>query len=651
MIFWLLHVICLSFILAEGVYYQCSDDNRKIKYINESVGIVHNAGTTFYPFIYTSDYNPSVAIKRFCIKAEVEDDTCTIFTQSIKGMLSSSELDLLSIGSFIDDILVGPVIVNMFARGIEFNFNLEMLTTSSDADGVNLARTVPVTLPISVLEEAPLWQSCTTDSALEVCRHMWAVCREEHVMLSSCGELVHELDMRLLRPLTAAIASGETPVVILGIVEPSLLAIPLVTYLDGMHHTFEWDMFYFSFTADVDSFVPVMDTVYDHIPTVAVPSRLFYYSSGYLFFVTDGEARMCRENALTTVACARFIDALLEEFQSYYGAPPSRGSAAYHVYTAIDDEVSGNVNNGGIPDIGAIGHGAPVSVSPRVTALAALVRDKHSSLAVFRFILGRLVAIMEVRTERVASYVDANADKSFLVDIDFIEIGTSNFDTIVQLLGDNDSPVAQLTGVRGLVVEPVVSYLDSLPSIPGVEKINAAITGAAGGVDTLDLYYIPLELIEGLSLPAWLRGCNSIGSYHPQHIALNLTEYVSIVPVPVVPISAFLQQHGVRGVKVLKIDTEGFDVPILNGYVSYLNSQYPCPVGKWHLDKSSDNISARGCLKYYPDAIIFEVNSDLISEVTATTKILINKYLATGIYQVIATGGDCILEKLPHLVH
>jgi hypothetical protein len=646
---WALYAVSASLLLGDP-YFRYSDANRIIKSINQSVGIVHNAGTSFYSFNHTSDMNPTVAIRKFCIIAEVEDDTCAEFTESIKNMLLSSGLHSISIGSFIDDMIVGPVVVDVLSGLLHFQFNLEVLTTSSgDHNGRNLERTILVKLPLTVVKEAPLWQSCTDGSALLTCARMFEICRAEGVMLSSCGELIHELDVRLLRPLAGIMVPSATNGgdserhAWIGKVDPELLSVPLGTYLGAMRHTFEWNMFYFSFTTEADSFVQV-DPTTEGLSSPVQPSRLFYHSSGYGFFVADGASRMCTEHRLTTVTCARFAELLTEQFHAYYGQP-----------------------NRNPPDPDKAVDESDIGHSGRVTALAKLIREKDASLAMFRYVLHRVVQLLQQRNDAATAVTDAS---SAVVDADFIEIGTSNFDTIVQLIGTSASQPLALLGLRGFVVEPVVSYLDSLPSIPGVEKANLAITGRAnyastasafasspdgdgggGGVgESLSLYYIPLEVIEELHFPAWLRGCNSIGGYHHQHLALNITEFVSVVPIPVVPISEFLQQRGIRGVRLLKIDTEGFDILILDEYIEYLTLRYPCPVtsSQW-LDTGAERGAATlddNCVQYYPDAIIFEVNHDLMSEASLSSQKLINKFLATSMYQVITTGEDCILEKI-----
>ena len=71
-------------------------------------------------------------------------------------------------------------------------------------------------------------------------------------------------------------------------------------------------------------------------------------------------------------------------------------------------------------------------------------------------------------------------------DLDFLEIGTSNFDTLIQL-ADNKTV--------GISVEPIKYYLDSLPSPANVLKINAAISITNTSED-IELYYIPSEQIR-----------------------------------------------------------------------------------------------------------------------------------------------------------
>lgn len=70
-------------------------------------------------------------------------------------------------------------------------------------------------------------------------------------------------------------------------------------------------------------------------------------------------------------------------------------------------------------------------------------------------------------------------------DLDFIEIGTSNFETLIQeaptgAKGRNHLQLAQCNNISnhvGLSVEALKMYQDQLPDKAGVKKITAAISG------------------------------------------------------------------------------------------------------------------------------------------------------------------------------
>lgn len=85
--------------------------------------------------------------------------------------------------------------------------------------------------------------------------------------------------------------------------------------------------------------------------------------------------------------------------------------------------------------------------------------------------------------------------------LDFIEIGTSDFDTEIQKNNNK----------TGLSIEPIKYYLDRLPDKKNIKKINVAISDYNGNAD---VYYVTPENISKYSLPCWVRGCNSINSYH-----------------------------------------------------------------------------------------------------------------------------------------
>jgi len=141
----------------------------------------------------------------------------------------------------------------------------------------------------------------------------------------------------------------------------------------------------------------------------------------------------------------------------------------------------------------------------------------------------------------------------------FIEIGTSDFDTIIENCSDESV---------GLSIEPLQIYLDMLPNKPNVKKINAAISD----VDSeIDIYYIPLENMYKFNLPIWVRGCNSVSKPH-DYTRRTLGEefYDSIVSVDRVPTMSWetlVLNHNIKSVDLLKIDTEGHDHVILKSYL------------------------------------------------------------------------------------
>lgn len=138
---------------------------------------------------------------------------------------------------------------------------------------------------------------------------------------------------------------------------------------------------------------------------------------------------------------------------------------------------------------------------------------------------------------------------------DFIEIGTSNFDTLIEK-ANNDT--------IGISVEPLKSYLDDLPNKQNVIKAPIAIS--FDGLDGyLDLYYIPKMFFNhrNFNIPEGLQGCNSIGNYHPEHVKLKLQKYVKIKKVPSLSLKSFFEKYNVESVDLLKIDVEGGDCKIL----------------------------------------------------------------------------------------
>ena len=183
-----------------------------------------------------------------------------------------------------------------------------------------------------------------------------------------------------------------------------------------------------------------------------------------------------------------------------------------------------------------------------------------------------------------------------MIDLDFLEIGTSNFDTLIEAATDE---------TKGISIEPLDFYLNQLPNKKNVKKINCAISFDNTESD-ITFFYIDENTIKENNLPQWLRGCNSLGDYHLQHKNLKIEHLVKITTVKQRPLSAILIENNIRNIKYLKIDTEGGDSDILLNLSNYL--------------KEKERI-------YYPEIITFETN-----ELTKKEKIneVLNVYYSLG---------------------
>jgi hypothetical protein len=153
----------------------------------------------------------------------------------------------------------------------------------------------------------------------------------------------------------------------------------------------------------------------------------------------------------------------------------------------------------------------------------------------------------------------------------FIEIGTSDFDTEIQTCSDS---------AIGLSVDPILHYLQRLPSKPHVMRILGAVSDSDGFAD---VYFVPPEIIERHGFPEWVRGCNSIGKPHPtvfnllKNAGADPTAFIQKTQIPQFSMCSFLQMYQVSSCDYLKIDTEGHDVIILSNYIESIQKQITKP--------------------------------------------------------------------------
>ena len=214
---------------------------------------------------------------------------------------------------------------------------------------------------------------------------------------------------------------------------------------------------------------------------------------------------------------------------------------------------------------------------------------------------------------KVKCYLNINFNlKMFKQNYEFIEIGTSNFDTIIENT-DNET--------FGITIEPIKYYLDKLPNKRNVKKINKAVTDFVSSENKkIIMHYIPEDVIDKHNLGWWLKGCNSVNDYHLLHKNYNIQHLVSKEEVDVISIKDLFLENNVGCLNLLKIDTEGHDVIILQGLHDYLSKL-----------ENKD---------LYPKKIIFESNAMSSSE---SVDDIIKKFTSIG-YELISRGEDTVIE-------
>ena len=201
--------------------------------------------------------------------------------------------------------------------------------------------------------------------------------------------------------------------------------------------------------------------------------------------------------------------------------------------------------------------------------------------------------------------------------IDFIEIGTSDFDTEIQKKDDR----------IGLSIDAVKYYIDKLPNKAGCIKINNAISNFNGEIT---INYVSVDDINKYKLPNWVRGCNSVNHYHPTVTKLLLDKGIQIkdiaisYKVPCKTLLFLLTEYDVHGFYLLKIDTEGHDSIILEHFLK---------------NNKSNNL--------LPHKIIFE--SNVLTNKKDTSNI-INMSQKIG-YDLIFSGNDTILKLNLNKIH
>lgn len=193
---------------------------------------------------------------------------------------------------------------------------------------------------------------------------------------------------------------------------------------------------------------------------------------------------------------------------------------------------------------------------------------------------------------------------------DFIEIGTSDFDTLIETSNDN---------AVGISIEPIKYYINRLPDKQNIIKVQAALSTTDGEVD---VYYIEDSKIEENNLPWWVRGSNSINNPHPfaiKELGEELyNSLVTIEKVPTISWKTLIDTYNVGSVDYLKIDTEGHDHIIFRDFLDYCNEHsFPIPSkitleyhdgvsNKIEIDKLVSELSGYQIIKHISDITLIK---------------------------------------------
>ena len=156
-----------------------------------------------------------------------------------------------------------------------------------------------------------------------------------------------------------------------------------------------------------------------------------------------------------------------------------------------------------------------------------------------------------------------------------------------------------------------------------------------------------------------LKGCNSVNDYHIGHI--NHKHLVTIEKVRVLSLEKFIYQNKIRNIKLLKIDTEGHDVIILQALLLYLekvriyytmNHEISMisrvDSDSTHEQQQQDHhhdhhhlINKSICL-FYPDVIVFESNALIHASIIEQ---VINDFIAIGYSQVYRNDNTILKNR------
>lgn len=166
---------------------------------------------------------------------------------------------------------------------------------------------------------------------------------------------------------------------------------------------------------------------------------------------------------------------------------------------------------------------------------------------------------------------------------DFVDIGTCDFETSAHTAKSHQSV---------LLVEPLEFYLNRVPNGPNITKANLAVGNVNGSIE---VKFVPEQVISNYKLPDWLKGCSNVGNgYHntvyrlftENNISLNLIETRHI---DVVTFEELCKRYNVTSINNLKIDTEGYEQYILPNVLDMIKKGFRIDNLKYENQESLGN--------------------------------------------------------------
>jgi FkbM family methyltransferase len=119
---------------------------------------------------------------------------------------------------------------------------------------------------------------------------------------------------------------------------------------------------------------------------------------------------------------------------------------------------------------------------------------------------------------------------------------------------------------HGLLIEPVPAFAEKLRERFGDKRRFAVLQMAVGQEEgSTPFYYVLKEAEERFpDLPQWYNQLSSFDMTHiEKHLGAKIRPFVGTLQVAVKPLGKILENHQIKTIDLLQIDTEGYDFVVL----------------------------------------------------------------------------------------